>query len=286
MGKVIIQERYTTKNPITMIGEEAGTCWGADTNDDVKNYKRGLDCLSNEHGRTIEYPDVYMILDGYSARVIREWYTHIGGSPTRLQASTRYIDYEHGDIPPMHYAQMMHYLLCTGFTGSYLSTLRDSDFYINHRKADEQFLEYLLSAEVDFWTHVIAKQPPKDDDSEKYNETLNAIKRMRIEEHKVMHADEKMDALIDQYNRTKDDLAYYKSMEKDTKKALDLTELEIRKCMIGFDEYEGRNKIILKPTTRRTLDRDRLNNDYPGLYEQYLKESTTTTMKVIEKEMY
>jgi thymidylate synthase (FAD) len=35
-----------------------------------------------------------MVLDGYSARVIREWYTHIGGSPTRLQASTRYINYE------------------------------------------------------------------------------------------------------------------------------------------------------------------------------------------------
>ena len=35
-----------------------------------------------------------MILDGYSARVIREWYTHIGGAPTRLQASTRYIKYE------------------------------------------------------------------------------------------------------------------------------------------------------------------------------------------------
>ena len=35
-------------------------------------------------------------MDGYSARVLREWYTHIGGAPTRLQASTRYIDYEHG----------------------------------------------------------------------------------------------------------------------------------------------------------------------------------------------
>lgn len=102
MGKVIIQQ-YTTKYPITMIGEEAGTCWGADTSDSSKNYKRGLECLSNEHGRTTEYPDVYMILDGYSARVIREWYTHIGGSPTRLQASTRYIDYEHGFdfvVPP------------------------------------------------------------------------------------------------------------------------------------------------------------------------------------------
>ena len=34
-----------------------------------------------------------MILEGYSARVIREFYTHIAGGPTRLQASTRYIDY-------------------------------------------------------------------------------------------------------------------------------------------------------------------------------------------------
>lgn len=95
MGTVTIQE-YTTKNPITMIGAEAGVCWGADTSKPRRNYRRGLDCLQNGHGRTFEYPDVYMVLDGYSARVIREWYTHIGGLPTRLQASTRYIDYEHG----------------------------------------------------------------------------------------------------------------------------------------------------------------------------------------------
>lgn len=92
MGIVTIQ-RYTFKDPITMIGEEAGICYGADTTDPGTNFQRGLDCLENDHGRTFEFPDVYMILDGYSARVIREWYTHIGGDPTRLQASTRYIDY-------------------------------------------------------------------------------------------------------------------------------------------------------------------------------------------------
>lgn len=95
MGQVIIQD-FTTKNPITMIGMEAGVCWGADITNQEKNYKRGLDCLENEHGRTFEFPDVYMVLDGYSARVIREWYTHIGGAPTRLQASTRYINYQKG----------------------------------------------------------------------------------------------------------------------------------------------------------------------------------------------
>lgn len=99
---VQIQE-YTTKNPISMIGMEAGVCWGANIGDTEKNFKRGLDCLNSEHGRTFEFPDVYLVLDDCSARVIREWYTHIGGSPTRLQASTRYIDYQKGFdyvVPP------------------------------------------------------------------------------------------------------------------------------------------------------------------------------------------
>lgn len=91
MGKVTILPE-TTKNPISLIGFCAGICWGADVTDPKKNYNRGIDCIKNNHGRTIEYPDIYAVIDGYSARVIREWYTHIGGAPTRLQASTRYIN--------------------------------------------------------------------------------------------------------------------------------------------------------------------------------------------------
>lgn len=95
MGKIWIQEE-TTIQPISLIGKEAGICWGANTKNEERNYQRGLDCLTSGHGRTWEYPQVYMVLDGYSARVIRELYTHIGGSPTRLQASTRYINYQKG----------------------------------------------------------------------------------------------------------------------------------------------------------------------------------------------
>ena len=94
MGSITILDDTTPKNPITIIGRRAGVCWGADIRDDEKNYKRGLSCLKDNHGRTFEFVCVDMVIDGYSARVIREWYTHIGGSPTRLQASTRYINYE------------------------------------------------------------------------------------------------------------------------------------------------------------------------------------------------
>ena len=95
MGTVTIQ-KHTTTNPITLIGEEAGICWGADTTDEAKNYKRGVDCIKSDHGRAMEFPQVYLVLEGWSAKVIREFYTHIGGAPTRLQASTRYIDYSNG----------------------------------------------------------------------------------------------------------------------------------------------------------------------------------------------
>ena len=102
MGQIIIQDE-TTKYPLQLIGRESGCCWGSDTSDKEKNIKRAWDCINSGHGRVLEFPQVYMELNNYSARVIREFYTHIGGASTRIQASTRYIDYETGFdyvIPP------------------------------------------------------------------------------------------------------------------------------------------------------------------------------------------
>ena len=90
MGQIKIIN-YTSK-PITFIGKIAGVCYGSNTEKDNLNYKRGLRNIKDNHGRTFEFVDVVMVLDGYSARVIRELYTHIQGT-SRLQASTRYIDY-------------------------------------------------------------------------------------------------------------------------------------------------------------------------------------------------
>ena len=91
MGKVTILEE-TTKDPITKMGRSCGLCWGSKTSDPTLNYKRGKKVMLSGHGRVEEFAHVEMVLEGYSARVIREWYTHIVGA-SRLQASTRYIDY-------------------------------------------------------------------------------------------------------------------------------------------------------------------------------------------------
>ena len=76
MGTITILEE-TTRNPISLMGQRAGVCWGADVTNKERNYKRGLDCLKSGHGRVMEYVNVEMVMDGYSARVIREWYTHL-----------------------------------------------------------------------------------------------------------------------------------------------------------------------------------------------------------------
>ena len=96
MGKVTVLPE-TTKEPISLIGRRAGICWGTDIADSEKNYKRGLNCIKSNHGRALEFPNIEVFIEGYSARVIREWYTHIGGMPTRLQSSTRYINYDNFD---------------------------------------------------------------------------------------------------------------------------------------------------------------------------------------------
>ena len=84
----------TTEFPLQKMGEMAGICWNSPTDDVEKNINRAKDCIQSGHGRVLEFVDIELCLEGYSARCIREYYTHIGGSPTRLQESTRYVNCE------------------------------------------------------------------------------------------------------------------------------------------------------------------------------------------------
>lgn len=81
------------KSPISLIGKNAAVCYGKPIEDGYSesDYKRGLACIESGHGRALEYASVDVEVSGYSARCIREVYTHIVGA-TRLQESTRYID--------------------------------------------------------------------------------------------------------------------------------------------------------------------------------------------------
>ena len=94
MGKITILPQ-TTKDPLQLIGTTSAVCYNADTSNKEKNIKRALDCIHSGHGRVLEWPNVEVIVEGFSAKMMREAMRHIVGTSV-LQASTRYIDYEKG----------------------------------------------------------------------------------------------------------------------------------------------------------------------------------------------
>ena len=84
--------RFTPK-PLSEIGEMASTCYDTKFKDDQHAMRIGKHCVNAGHGRNLEFPRVVLKIT-CSARCAREIYTHIGGAPTRVQASTRYITYD------------------------------------------------------------------------------------------------------------------------------------------------------------------------------------------------
>ncbi len=92
----------TDKFPLQKIGKMAGVCWNSPISDAEKNILRAKECIKSGHGRVLEFVDVEICISGYSARAIREYYTHIAGGPTRLQESTRYVNCEKFEyfVPP------------------------------------------------------------------------------------------------------------------------------------------------------------------------------------------
>ncbi len=75
-----------TSNPLEKMGEVAAICWDSEPHKGIAK-----SCLRSGHGRVSEFASITVRISEYSARVIRELYTHVEGV-SRLQRSTRYVD--------------------------------------------------------------------------------------------------------------------------------------------------------------------------------------------------
>ena len=130
MERRVVIDPATPKNPITLAGRMIGVCYDSDTTDDERNYNRGIKAMRDGHGRVMEYCTVWMTIHDFSAKVMREFYTHIGGAPTRTQASTRYIPYKDFDyvVPPSVYKDekaMQAYHMCMEVIADTTKLLRE-----------------------------------------------------------------------------------------------------------------------------------------------------------------
>ena len=82
----MIEVMEWTREPLMVMGRSAAYCWGSTPSADIARK-----CLKANHGRVLEYAHVTLGISYYSARVMRELYTHSVGV-SKLQESTRYVD--------------------------------------------------------------------------------------------------------------------------------------------------------------------------------------------------
>ena len=84
----------TTKYPMQLLGKMSGVYENSPTDDVNKNIERAKKYIKSGEGIFLEFPNVSMIIDGYSVGVIYELYTYMGCLPAGLQTTTRYVKCE------------------------------------------------------------------------------------------------------------------------------------------------------------------------------------------------
>ena len=84
-------------------------------------------------------------------------------------------NYNEGEIPPYHYAQVQFYLMLTGYKVGYLATKRDSDFYVTKIDRNDEFIEEIKESAIAFWQMVQDGTEPDIDDSESTADTINQM---------------------------------------------------------------------------------------------------------------
>jgi len=84
-------------------------------------------------------------------------------------------DYENGEVPPSHYAQVQLYMACTGRKTWYLATIQGNKYHINSIARDDEFIEMMLNEIQDFWEHVQSAEPVEIDGSESTSDTIASM---------------------------------------------------------------------------------------------------------------
>ncbi len=182
-------------------------------------------------------------------------------------------DFEGGNVPPQYYVQCMHYMMVTGAKKWYLAILvLGKVFYWFEINRNENEIETLEQAEINFWNeNVLKHEPPAPDGSERCAEVIKqrypvandetaeiAHYREQVERYK------ELDALAKKIDREKDEI----------KQNIQTVMGEASRGVVG-QAYEVR----WRSYQRTGIDIGRFKEDHPDLYDEYLK---TINVRIFE----
>lgn len=177
-------------------------------------------------------------------------------------------EWEGDEIPAQYIVQVQHYMAVTGAKAWWLAVLIGGQKFIHKRiERDDELIQQLIEIERDFWeNHVVPGIPPELDGS---SASTELVKRMypRATLSKI-DLPSKAKELIEELEALEEELKPLEERKDEIKNKL--------KQMLGEHE-EGRignTVVVWKNIESKRIDTNRLKQEKPEIYEQYLKVSS------------
>ena len=181
-------------------------------------------------------------------------------------------DLESGEIPTQYYYQCQHYMMVMKWDYMYIAFSTNFKFVWLRIDRNDEFIKAMRQQELDFWYNYVVKSlRPEADGSESSMEILEDLYPKEIESSEMVFD---FDDLGARYTYLNDMINLYKK-EKD--------EIKAKICDTLQDFEQGISdgyKCSWKAQSKESFDTKRFKKDYPNIYEEYKKTSTSRVFRL------
>lgn len=152
-------------------------------------------------------------------------------------------NYDDGEIPPSHYAQVQLYMACTGRKTWYVATIEGNRYHINSVERNEEFIEQMFIELEDFWNHVMSGEPVEIDGSTSTSNTIASMFPESNEEVETVN--------LDAFDGTLVALQELGNQQKNLKELSEKYKNEIKAAMKEAEKGESAQFIVSWKTDKR-----------------------------------
>lgn len=181
------------------------------------------------------------------------------------------------EIPAEYIVQCQHYMAVTGYEAWWIACLIGGNQFVYKRiDRDEEFIEMLLAAEVDFWNrYVVGGEMPPVDGSDASKNALHDF-YPNAEAGAEIILDAEQDSLLQERLGLME-------LKDDCEAKIQTIDNQIKAAMGENETAVGQHfSVKWGNVSRTTVDSKRLKAEQPDIYQQYSKTSTSRTFKVKE----
>lgn len=180
------------------------------------------------------------------------------------------------EIPDSYLLQCQHYMAVTGYESWWIAVLIGGNkFVFKQINRDQELIDILIEKESFFWNeNVLRNIPPAFDGS---SASSGLLKKMYPNSN---------DSEIELDNESNNLVRMYREGEELEKQGKYIKDEATNKLKGILGEFErgltNSNLITWKSSIRNTVDTKLLKTNYPEVYEDCMKQSTTRTFKIKE----